>query len=65
MLHSIRSVFSLRSTGRSVNSDNSEPIYMQRTYKVSGGNNSSGRIAMPADVKANSANNTAYEIDRV
>jgi hypothetical protein len=45
MLQTFRSVFSLRSTSRSLRSDDNQPIYVQRTFKVNVENNSSGHIA--------------------
>lgn len=59
MLRSIRSVFSLRSTGRSVRSDESDPIYLQRTFKVSVEQNK------PAEAETTAKNNMSYDIDRV
>jgi hypothetical protein len=34
VLQSIRSIFSLRYTSRSKGSDNSQPIYLRRTFEV-------------------------------
>ena len=56
MIRSIRSVFSLRSTGRSVNSDEGQPVYLQRT------NNSSGRVDKPTEAKLSG---TSYDVERV
>lgn len=56
VIRSIRSVFSLRSTGRSVNSDEGQPVYLQRT------NNSSGRVDKPTEAKLSG---TSYDVERV
>ncbi|KAF2819252.1 hypothetical protein CC86DRAFT_460678 [Ophiobolus disseminans] len=60
MLNSIRSVFSLRSTGRSVRSDDSEPIYLQRTHRVSG-EDSSGNLVKPAGAGTSSKDRVIIE----
>lgn len=55
VIRSIRSVFSLRSTGRSVNSDEGQPVYLQPT-------NSSGKVDKPIEAKLS---DTTYDVERV
>ncbi|KAF2115243.1 hypothetical protein BDV96DRAFT_646257 [Lophiotrema nucula] len=65
MLQSLRSVFSLRSSNRSVRSEDSQPIYLQRTFKVDVENGSSGQLAKPVETTGTgAAANAPYEVSR-